>query len=291
MGYTYSFFDNQTIGAADLNKLAKRFASEGVADMFKDGVPYNISILNAIISANVSDGTVPETDTSLKVIISNSKAFISAGTAIFADGTVMEVDAEGISLPFISGKTNYIYLISDTSSNSCRAECTQSKLSGNVLLLATIDEKGKVTDKRKYAKGKIPSAYASDRFLITKKTLYWSGEEIKNLTPKEIEITTNSANGLFTYVNGISKTTTFGFVVFGSGGRENTYISGCVVGGAQAISSNPVFTTEYLIIQNALDIDIIFKATASVGNGKVTITPFESDSFENNGIEVEFFIF
>ena len=76
MGYTYSFFDNQTIGAADLNKLAKRFTSEGVADIFKDGVPYNISILNSVISANVSDGAVPETDTSLKVFISNSKDHI-----------------------------------------------------------------------------------------------------------------------------------------------------------------------------------------------------------------------
>ncbi|MBO5454740.1 MAG: hypothetical protein J6A69_12385 [Clostridia bacterium] len=292
MGYTYSFFDNQTIGAQELNNLAKRFVTEGVADIFTDGLPHNISDLNSIVTANATDGVVPDTVNSLKVYASGSVATISAGTAFFADGTIMEVDSDGISLTFTKGVLNYIYLISDTTTNSCRAECSKTLLSGNNVLLAVIEKDGSVTDKRKYAKGKIPSAYSSALGLITKKEIYWNQADLKNMTPKEIPLSTGTARGMFMYMGeSLSKTKTFGFVTFNAKGEADFYISGCLMGSLNGYASAPSLSSSELIIQNGTDVRISLRATASVSDGKVIITPFATVSGGEHEVHADFYVF
>ncbi|MBQ7039985.1 MAG: hypothetical protein IJN39_05395, partial [Clostridia bacterium] len=69
MSYKYYFFDDQTVGAEDLNRLVKLFVGGGVADNFENGVPYSVSKLNDTVFANVSEGIVPETEQSLKVSV------------------------------------------------------------------------------------------------------------------------------------------------------------------------------------------------------------------------------
>ncbi len=292
MGYTYNFFDNQIIGAEDLNNLAKRFVTEGVADIFKNGLPHNISNLNSIVTANATEGVVPDTDNSLKVYVSGSNILISPGTAFFPDGTTMTVDSDGITLPYTKGTSQYVYLISDRSTNSCFAMTSRDVRVGNLLVLAKVETDGTVTDKRQYAKGKIPSAYASTTGLITKKKLTWTPAEIQNLTAKEIPISSGRAKGLFTHTHETdSKMNTFGFATFNSNGEAELYISGCLFGSVAGYKTNPTFSTSELILQNANDLHIALRASAHFTDGKVVIQPTASAYEYAQYVNTDFYVF
>ena len=164
------FMDNQEVGADELNALVRMFAGAGVADVFSDGVPYNVSALNGVYYAALKPGVVPESDVSLSVTASDGAASIAPGTAIFPDGTYAVVSAESgtnESVSYTSGAEQYIYLKSDRVSNtvSLLAASSAPGDSDNAVLLAKIGADGSVTDMRSYAKGKIPGTYASDAFL------------------------------------------------------------------------------------------------------------------------------
>ena len=161
------FMDNQEVGADELNALVRMFAGGGVADAFKDGVPYNVSALNGVYYAALKPGVVPESDSSLSVTASDGVAFAAPGTAIFPDGTYAIVSTESganESVSYTSGAEQYIYLKSDRVSNavSLLAASSAPGDGDNAVLLAKIAADGSVTDLRRYAKGKIPSVYASD---------------------------------------------------------------------------------------------------------------------------------
>ena len=161
MSYKYSFFDNQQVGAEDLNKLTNLFVTGGVADTFENGMPYSVSVLNNVVYANAGSGIVPETVDTLKVTLDGNCATIAPGTAFFDDGTVMVIEtAENVYITL--GKVQYIALKSSVSENRAYIICTENEPSENVVLLAKISEDGTVTDLRKYAKGKVPSFYCSD---------------------------------------------------------------------------------------------------------------------------------
>ena len=113
-------------------------------------------------------GTVPESDGSLRVDISNGRAWVAPGTAIFPDGTyavLTEVSANvWESVAVTAGAEQYIYLKSDRVNNavSLLAASSMPTESDNAVLLAKVAADGTVTDLRTYAKGKLPSMYASD---------------------------------------------------------------------------------------------------------------------------------
>lgn len=164
------FMDNQEVGADELNALVRMFAGGGVADTFKDGVPYNVSALNGVYYASLKPGVVPESDSSLSVTASDGVALVAPGTAIFPDGTYAIVSAESganESVSYTSGAEQYIYLKLDRVSNtvSLLAASSAPGDGDNAVLLAKIAADGSVTDLRSYAKGKIPGTYASDALL------------------------------------------------------------------------------------------------------------------------------
>lgn len=67
MGYKYSFSNDETYSAADINEITRRLVTSGVADPFTDGEPHNLSCFNILNSNMVTSGIVPESDTTLKV--------------------------------------------------------------------------------------------------------------------------------------------------------------------------------------------------------------------------------
>ncbi|MBQ2968240.1 MAG: hypothetical protein IJE10_09005 [Clostridia bacterium] len=175
MAYTYSFFDDQTVGAEELNRWVSLFVSSGVSDCFADGVPYSLSKLNEIVKNNCTEGVVPTTDSSLSVRVAGQNVLISPGLAFFKDGTVLEItETETLSIP--KGKAVYVYLVSALQENRAYPAVSEAEPSGNVVPLAKIDETGAVTDLRRYAKGKVPSFYASDAGLNATKTFLIDGE-------------------------------------------------------------------------------------------------------------------
>lgn len=156
MAYESSFFDNQIIGVDHLNKLAQRFVTSGIADQFENGIPYNVSKINDIIVANGSSGVVPSSVNTLKVTKSGgSSVLINIGTAFFHNGATIDV-TEPETLSYSPGVPNYVYLKCDTALNRAFPACTTNEPTGDFVLLAEISSSGEITDKRTYAKGKLP---------------------------------------------------------------------------------------------------------------------------------------
>ena len=163
MSYTFSFADNGVYSAADVNKITSRLVTSGIEDPFTDGVPYNLSAFNEAGTLLYTDGVVPETVNTLKVTKAeeDGSIFIYPGTAFFSDGSVIEVEAGGETLAYTPGVAHYVYLKNDLiNSNTSYPTCTQEAPTGIYVMLAEISETGEVTDKRTYARGKLPG-YAS----------------------------------------------------------------------------------------------------------------------------------
>ena len=174
MGYTGKYFDNAVYGASDLNESLSRLVTSGVADVFADGVAYNATHLNEVITMNGSAGVVPTTVTELKCSI-NTEAqtvTIAAGTAFFNNGSSITVDAEGVTLPYADDCVNYVYVVSDLSENRCYPMCSTQAPQGDFVMLAEISADGALTDKRTYARGKLPGYQSSfDTNLMYEKTI------------------------------------------------------------------------------------------------------------------------
>ncbi len=159
MGYKYSFVDNAEYGATDVNDAIKKLVSAGVEDPFTDGLPYNASKLNDVIYAVASDGVVPESNITLKCSISANEentVLVNPGTAFFANGSTITIDSEGEKLTYTPGVVNYVYLLASPSENRNYPVCSTTAPSGDFVMLAEITTDGTLTDKRKYAKGKLP---------------------------------------------------------------------------------------------------------------------------------------
>ncbi len=169
MSYTYSFFDDQTVGAYDLNNITRLFVSKGIEDPFEDGVPYSITKLNDIVYSKGSTGIVPENNDTLKVSVSGENVTINKGTAFFGDGTIITITAPH-ELKLEGEGKHYVYLKSSVEENMAYPAISTTEPIGNFVLLAEITEDGEIIDKRVFAKGKIPSMYASDAGIALKAT-------------------------------------------------------------------------------------------------------------------------
>lgn len=149
MSIIYSFFDNQTIGVDELNKITSRLMSEGIVRE-----PSSVADLNNFVSDVATTGVVPETVESLKVTAQNGVLTINKGTAIFQNGTVIQL-TEAETMPYLTNEKQYVYLISDMSANKAYADVLSGEAEfENKILLAEI-ENGEVSDKRMYSRGKL----------------------------------------------------------------------------------------------------------------------------------------
>lgn len=157
MSYKFSFADNAIYDADDVNAITKRLVSSGVADSFENGKAYNVSSFNEAGKLLYTSGTVPESYASLKVSkVSDTEILINPGMAFFDDGAVIEIEAGGQTLSYVSGAKNYVYLKNElVDKNICYPYCGTEAPAGDCVLLAEIDENGTVSDKRTYARGKL----------------------------------------------------------------------------------------------------------------------------------------
>ena len=161
MAYTYSFFDGQTAGAEELNRWVSLFVSGGVADCFENGVPYSLTKLNDMVKNNCSEGVVPQNNRSLQVSVVGNNVVIEPGIAFFADGSVIEI-TEKETLSFAKGTECFVYLVSNSEENKAYPAVAKTLPQGNVVPLAKISAESTLEDLRRYAKGRVPSFYASD---------------------------------------------------------------------------------------------------------------------------------
>lgn len=158
MSYKYSFADNEVYSADDVNKITRRLVSSGIEDSFTDGVAYNVSKFNEAGKLLYTSGVVPENCLTMKVTHTGEGAvLINPGIAFFEDGSVIEIDDGGEELAYTKGAVNYVYLKNDLeSANISYPCCATDEPEGDYVMLAVIDENDNITDKRTYARGKLP---------------------------------------------------------------------------------------------------------------------------------------
>lgn len=213
MAYKYSFADNEAYGASDINAITKRLVTSGIEDSFTDGVAYNVSNLNEMGKVIYTQGVVPETCLTLKVIAaSEGKILINPGIAFFDDGSVIEIEDGGVEMPYVMGEVNYVYLKNDLlNMNVSYPYCGTEAPDGDYVMLAEISESGAITDKRTYAKGKLPGyqSLAGNTILLN------DGICLENTTPYKqyslsgsatFDIGKNSFEYILTYVKSGSQT-------------------------------------------------------------------------------------
>jgi len=176
--YKYTFFDNQLIGVDHLNEITKRLVSGGISAVYS-GADFNVSDINDANKAILTGGVVPESDLNLKVTsLGGGKYLINAGLCFFGDGTTMEVLAGGEEFLVTPGLKKHVYLTSDQNKMMCYVEISESeKQSGEYVYLAVINADGTITDKRSYARGKLPGYYASTEGMEVNITeTYYNGD-------------------------------------------------------------------------------------------------------------------
>lgn len=156
MSYTYDFADDVAYGAEDINNIRARLVSAGVGDNFQDGVAYNVRKLCEISQGLVEPGYVPETDSSLRVTVQDGQAVIAPGMCFLPDGSTLTVtDSEKLDLT--AGTKQYVYIKGAmTAENRNYPVVSATAPSSADVPLSEIGADGTVTDKRVYAKGKVP---------------------------------------------------------------------------------------------------------------------------------------
>ena len=201
MSYHFTFADNESYSAADLNAVTARLVTGGVADSFVDGVPYNLSALNDLGTVLYTDGVVPESTDNLRVTLKDGEILIAPGSAFFKSGAVIEITDGGHTLPYNPGTKLYVYLYNDLKkSNRCYPAAESEEPDGDFVLLAEISEEGKVTDKRVYAKGKLPG-YASSAMYTVKI------EDTVKLTDGKPESKTYLTDGSYSHLLAVKRGT------------------------------------------------------------------------------------
>ncbi len=165
MGYTYRFKPGVTYGANDINQITQFFTTAGIKDPFTDGQPYNVTSLNGVISAVATSGAVPETIDTLKVTVQGENAVIAPGSAIFADGSTITVDDDGVLLPLTPGKVQQVYLLNNQSTFQnvpMIGDALPDADTEDFVPLAEVAANGAVTDKRQFSHGKVANMSCSN---------------------------------------------------------------------------------------------------------------------------------
>lgn len=262
MSYKYSFSDNAEYGASDVNGLVSRLVSSGVADVFSNGVAYNASALNGIVQAVYTAGVVPDNVDTLKVTKqSDGVVTIAPGLAFFADGSTIEVTAAE-TLAYETGVKNYVYLKQDLAAqNRNYPVCASGAPTGDYVLLAEIAADGTVTDKRTYAKGKVPGYQSNANVCMVVERAPSSESSFS------VDMSTNNYSRVFC----ICKQTSHGTVSAGQMGvyslTDGSYFSVCKHG----TGGYNMLSTEYLFIGGGSDRALLtFSRNGNVLTGRIT---------------------
>lgn len=163
MAYTFGFADNAIYGADDINAVAGRLVTGGVADVFYNGTSYNTSDLNAITNHIATYGVRSAAGNALKVVKhSGTSVKVLSGGAFMNDGAYVEADADGVILEYVKGQENYVYIQNNlASSNTIDFVCSITEGTGDIVPLARISESGSITDTRVFCRGKL-AGYQSE---------------------------------------------------------------------------------------------------------------------------------
>lgn len=182
MGISYSFMDDCTYGAEDINKVFSKLTTEGVSLFnYSDGDNPLIS-LNDAVSSYITPGIESYNFDACKVVYDeNSETFsISAGNAFMSDGSIVTIDDEGYDITeYIDAirleahATVYVCFYRNVPDNSIDVICSVSRDYYDDALSVKLCSifHNTVTDARTYAKTKVVPVSSNVYETITIETL------------------------------------------------------------------------------------------------------------------------
>ena len=149
-----SFFNNQEVTAEDLNNIA---IDLGFADYshFPENPPQSaVSALNQITADLTSEGIL-QIGNKCAVSIEGNTIIVQDGVCVFANGAKKRIE-NAISVEFIEGGTNYVYLFNDIAGNKIElVDSLTEPISGDFVMLAMITQNRIVYDKRGLSVSKV----------------------------------------------------------------------------------------------------------------------------------------
>ena len=159
MAVNILFLDNETYGAADVNKAFSRLTTQGVS-LFNDaGAP--LTDLNTAVSNLVESGVELYNMDACKVINNEGTYQIMPGTAWMADGSCITISDEPYHLDVTSGAEQHVYFQRNIGMNTIDIVVSGTNPPEDALLIAKISAGGVVTDKRTFAVTKVAPVTAN----------------------------------------------------------------------------------------------------------------------------------
>nr|DAZ26034.1 MAG TPA: hypothetical protein [Caudoviricetes sp.] len=181
---TYSFMDNTTYGAEDVNEIFKRLTTQGVS-LYNGSQPV-MQALNGAVSDFAAAGVEMYNSSACEVVKNIDGTYVvKPGTAFFGDGSTITVIADEPIVPVV-GKSSYIYFRTNVAANRNELVCSDVEGTGDFVPLATISVNGQVTDTRIYARTKLapctPNIYVTKSATVT--CVKYSNTDYRNTVGK-----------------------------------------------------------------------------------------------------------
>ena len=149
-----TFLNNQEVTASDLNHIAIDLGYPEYSHFPENPPQSAVSALNQI-TADLTGAGLLMVGNRCKVTISGNTITVQDGVCVFANGAKKRIE-ESVSLEYIEGDTNYVYLYNDFAGNKIEVinSLTKPNSSDDYVMLATITNK-KVADKRRLSTSKV----------------------------------------------------------------------------------------------------------------------------------------
>lgn len=151
-----TFFNNQTVTADDLNSIA---IDLGAADYtrFPETPPQSaVAALNQI-TADLTTAGILQIGNKCAVGITDNTITVQSGVCVFESGAKKRID-DVLTITFMSGVTNNVYLFNDELNNQIKLMNTPSEpKTGDFVKLAQISSQRIIVDCRQYAISKVGS--------------------------------------------------------------------------------------------------------------------------------------
>ena len=189
MAYKCSFLDNEAYTAQDVNDIFARITFGGV--LFAD-TGYTLGDLNTAAAGVTTEGITRDPD-SCRVVKENDRYKISKGACIMNDGSAIIFDANGQEIDVVEGQHNYVYLMRNSVENTIDVIVSTHPGEAESIPLAEIDEKGRVRDRRVYARAKVD--VGSQGFLRNFTVNFTQCTSAKSET-----VTVDFGDGAFSYI-------------------------------------------------------------------------------------------
>ena len=141
---TDTFLDNQEVTAQDLNNIAIDLGYVEYSHFPENPPQSAVSALNQITADLTTKGVLLSGNRCMVTHASN-KIYVDTGIIVFESGAKKRIETTQ-TLDFISGGTNYVYAIHDTSANKISlVNATATPASGDYVALAAVAADGSVT--------------------------------------------------------------------------------------------------------------------------------------------------